>query len=84
MKQIIQNYRTGELQMVEVSIPAVKGGMLIVHTMASLVSIGTKKAMIDVAKKSLLGKALARPPGAQSQWRLGQILEQYASGGSLI
>ena len=31
------------------------------ETRASLVSIGTEKAMIDVAKRSLLGKALARP-----------------------
>ena len=61
MKQIIQNYRTGELQMVEVPEPAYKSGMLTVRTATSLVSVGTEKAMIDVAKKSLLGKALARP-----------------------
>ena len=61
MKILAQNYKTGELQMLEVPIPSAKRGTLLVETKASLVSIGTEKAMIDVAKKSLLGKALARP-----------------------
>jgi hypothetical protein len=30
-----------------------------VRTMASLVSVGTEKSMLELAKKSLLGKALA-------------------------
>jgi len=59
MKQIIQNYRTGELQMVVVPEPSGKSDMLTVQTVASLVSVGTEKAMIDVAKKSLLGKAVS-------------------------
>jgi hypothetical protein len=29
--------------------------------MASLVSVGTEKYMLELARKSLLGKALARP-----------------------
>jgi len=60
MKILAQNYKTGELQMLEVPMITVKNGLLI-ETKASLVSIGTEKAMIDVARKSLLGKALARP-----------------------
>jgi len=61
LKILAQNYRTGELQMLEVPNPSAKKGTITIQTMASLVSIGTEKAMIDVAKKSLLGKALARP-----------------------
>jgi len=61
MKILAQNYNTGELQLLEVPNPIGKSGMLIVQTMASIVSVGTEKPMIDVAKKSLLGKALARP-----------------------
>ncbi len=34
---------------------------LLVETRSSLVSVGTEKTIIDVARKSLLGKALARP-----------------------
>ncbi len=66
MKILAQNYRTGNLEMLEVPIPSSKDGTLVVQTMASLVSIGTEKAMIDVAKKSLLGKALARPDWGQT------------------
>jgi len=61
MKILVQNYESGELQMLEVPIPSAKRGTLLVETRASLVSVGTEKAMIDIAKKSLLGKALARP-----------------------
>lgn len=61
MRILVQNYRNGELQMLEVPGPLIKKGSLLIQTKASLVSIGTEKAMIDVARKSLLGKALARP-----------------------
>ncbi len=60
MKIIAQNYGSGELEMLEVPMITSRSGLL-VETAASLVSVGTEKAMIDVAKKSLLGKALARP-----------------------
>ena len=60
MKILVQNYRTGNLEMLEVPMFTTVQGLL-VETMASVVSVGTEKPMIDVAKKSLLGKALARP-----------------------
>ena len=60
MKILVENYKTGELQMVEVPFPSLKKReAILVETRASLVSIGTEKAMIDIAKKSLPGKALA-------------------------
>jgi hypothetical protein len=37
MKILAQNYRTGELQMLEVPNPSGKRGMLVVQTMVSLV-----------------------------------------------
>ena len=61
MKQVIQNYKTGELNLVETPIPAAKSGGILVRNINSLVSAGTEKLMIDLAKKSLLGKAKARP-----------------------
>jgi len=36
-------------------------GHVLVATRASLVSVGTEKYMLELARKSLLGKALARP-----------------------
>jgi len=60
MKQIIQNYKTGELRLAEVPAPArARPGQVLVRTMASLVSVGTEKYMLELARKSLVGKALA-------------------------
>jgi predicted dehydrogenase/threonine dehydrogenase-like Zn-dependent dehydrogenase len=61
MKQLLQNYKTGRLQIQEV--PALPAGSyrVVVRTFASLVSVGTEKSMLELARKSLLGKAMARP-----------------------
>jgi hypothetical protein len=57
MKQVIQSYSSGELHLVEIPVSQHMGrGNILVRTQCSLVSAGTEKAMIDVAKKSLLGK----------------------------
>lgn len=61
MKQVIQNYNTGELLLADVPIPNLRGNTILVQTGASLISVGTEHYMLDLAKKSLLGKAIARP-----------------------
>jgi len=61
MKQIIQSYKTGEMKLEEVPRPSVPSGMVLVENKVSLVSAGTEKMLVDLAKKSLLGKAKARP-----------------------
>ncbi|OQX53149.1 MAG: oxidoreductase, partial [Candidatus Cloacimonas sp. 4484_209] len=61
MKQVIQNYRTGEIKLEEVPVPLCKSGGVLVQNVCSVISVGTEKLMIDMAKKSLLGKAIARP-----------------------
>ena len=61
MKQIIQSYRSGELWLADVPGPALKSGGVVVRTAASLVSAGTERMIVELAKKSLIGKAQARP-----------------------
>jgi predicted dehydrogenase/threonine dehydrogenase-like Zn-dependent dehydrogenase len=61
MKQVIQSYRTGKLALAEVPPPTLRPGGLLVQNVASVVSIGTERLIMDMAKKSLLGKAMARP-----------------------
>lgn len=61
MLQIIQSYRTGEMELAEVPVPVCDDNGLLVRTTCSLVSAGTEKMLVDLAKKSLAGKALARP-----------------------
>lgn len=61
MKQVLQSYRTGELWLAEVPMAACGRGGALVRTRCSLVSAGTEKMLLSLAKKSLLGKAKARP-----------------------
>mgnify|MGYP002078089030 CR=1 FL=1 len=61
MKQVQQNYRSGELKVAEVPAPRAGSGTLLVATRCSLISAGTEKQLMDLAKASLAGKAMARP-----------------------
>lgn len=61
MKQVIQLYKTDEIKVIDVPVPAMKSGGVLVRNVVSLVSAGTEKSMIDLERKSLLGKAKARP-----------------------
>ncbi|HEX7118533.1 MAG TPA: bi-domain-containing oxidoreductase [Longimicrobiales bacterium] len=61
MKQVIQNVRSGNLEVAEVPEPHGKSGGVVVRNAASLISAGTERMTIDFAGKSLLGKAKERP-----------------------
>jgi len=61
MKQIAQNYRSGELALLEVPVPAARPGGVLVRTEFSLISTGTEMMKINESRLSLLGKARARP-----------------------
>lgn len=61
MKQVVQNYRTGELKVEELPPPALKAGGLLVRTTHSLISAGTERMVVETAQSSLLGKARSRP-----------------------
>ncbi|NNF03258.1 MAG: zinc-binding alcohol dehydrogenase, partial [Rhodothermales bacterium] len=61
MKQILQNVKSGDLTLETVPPPALHPGGVRIRTAASLISAGTEKMLIDLAQKSLLGKAQARP-----------------------
>jgi len=61
MKQVIQNFRSGVLKVDEVPETVVKAGGVLVRNVASLISAGTEKMIVDLAQKSLVGKARERP-----------------------
>jgi predicted dehydrogenase/threonine dehydrogenase-like Zn-dependent dehydrogenase len=61
VKQILQNARTGALELVDVPAPAVGPGLVLVRNIYSVMSPGTEKMAMDFARKSMLGKARSRP-----------------------
>ncbi len=61
MKQVLQNNRNGELSVVEVPLPALQRGRLLVRTAASLISAGTERAVVEMGQKTLVGRARERP-----------------------
>ena len=61
MKQVAQNYKSGELLVLEVPPPVCRPGGVLVRSLYSLISTGTEMMKVGEAKLSLLGKARARP-----------------------
>jgi len=61
MKQVAQNYKSGELAVLDVPAPACKPGGVLVRSLYSLISTGTEMMKVSEARMSLLGKARARP-----------------------
>jgi predicted dehydrogenase/threonine dehydrogenase-like Zn-dependent dehydrogenase len=61
MKQVVLSPRTGALDVADVPAPQVRRGTVLVRNAASVVSAGTERLVIELAGKSLVGKARARP-----------------------
>ncbi len=61
MKQIIQSYKDGKIELCEVPFAVCGPGSIIVRNSNSVISIGTERSMIELGRKSLAGKARSRP-----------------------
>jgi predicted dehydrogenase/threonine dehydrogenase-like Zn-dependent dehydrogenase len=61
MKQVLQNMKSGITEVVDVPVPQLRKGAVLVRTAASLVSAGTERNLVSFAEKSLVGKAQSRP-----------------------
>jgi polar amino acid transport system substrate-binding protein len=61
VKQLIQDFKTGDIKLVDVPSPALVPGCVRVRNAYSLVSAGTERATVNLAQQSLVGKARSRP-----------------------
>ncbi|HLA85457.1 MAG TPA: bi-domain-containing oxidoreductase, partial [Thermoguttaceae bacterium] len=61
MKQMLQNLKSGKISVADVPRPLLMPEGILVRTHKSLISAGTEKMMLELGKKSLLGKAKERP-----------------------
>ncbi len=80
MKQIVQNYKTGKLSVEEVPAPLVQEQGILVKNAFSLISAGTERMGIELARKSLLGKARSRPQDLKKMMQLAKkqgVLSAY-------
>lgn len=75
MKQVVQNYKSGELALLDVEVPACKPGGVLVRTAYSLISTGTEMMKVSEASLSLVGKAKARPD------QVAKVMQSVATNG---
>ena len=61
MKQVVQEVRSGVTAVREIPAPVAGPGQVVVANVVSLISAGTERYVVELAKKSLLGKARERP-----------------------
>ena len=77
MKQIAQNYKSGELTVLDVPAPACRPGGVLVQSLFSLISTGTEMMKLAEAKMSMVGKARARPD------QVRKVLDTVAQQGAV-
>lgn len=61
MRQLIQTAKNGAIEVLEVPPPILRPGGALVRTRFSLISAGTERQRLELARKSLVSKARARP-----------------------
>jgi predicted dehydrogenase/threonine dehydrogenase-like Zn-dependent dehydrogenase len=77
MKQIAQNYKSGELTVLDAPVPACRPGGVLVQSLFSLISTGTEMMKVHEANLSMVGKARARPD------QVRKVLDTVAQQGAM-
>ena len=77
MKQIAQNYKSGELIVLDAPVPACRPGGVLVQSLFSLISTGTEMMKVHEAGLSMVGKARARPD------QVRKVLDTVAQQGAM-
>jgi predicted dehydrogenase len=75
MKQILQNLATGDTSIADVPAPAAGPGQLLIHSHASLISVGTERMLVDFGKASWVEKARQQPD------KVRQVIEKAKTDG---
>ncbi|MFD0275273.1 bi-domain-containing oxidoreductase [Kitasatospora sp. NPDC127111] len=75
MKQVVQNYKSGELSVIDVPVPGGKPGGVLVRSAFSLISTGTEMMKVSEAGMSMVGKARSRPD------QVAKVMQSVATNG---
>ena len=77
MKQLLQNLRSGETELVKVPVPQVPEGFCLIQTNRTLVSAGTERMLVEFGKGNLLQKAKSQPD------KVKQVIDKIRTDGLL-
>ena len=61
MKQVIQNLRSGSLELLEVPCPRASAGHLLIQTRSTVISAGTERMLVEFGRAGLVAKARQQP-----------------------
>ena len=75
MKQILQNLKTGNTEIVEVPCPAAGRGQVLIRSSRSLVSAGTERMLVDFGKAGWIEKARRQPE------KVRQVIDKIRTDG---
>jgi predicted dehydrogenase/threonine dehydrogenase-like Zn-dependent dehydrogenase len=77
MKQILQNIKTGQTELIDVPEPLCRPGHVLIASHASLISVGTERMLVDFGKANWLEKARQQPE------KVSQVLDKIRTDGIL-
>jgi predicted dehydrogenase len=77
MQQVLLNTGTGETVVVEVPVPSVQEGCVLIRTRQTLISAGTERMLVEFGRASMLEKARQQPE------KVRMILDKMRTDGML-
>jgi len=77
MKQVIQNLRSGMLELLEVPCPRASAGHLLIQTRSTVISAGTERMLVEFGRAGLVAKARQQPD------KVRQVVDKIKTDGLL-
>ena len=77
MNQVLQNLKTGKIELVNIPAPVCRPGQILIATRRSLISAGTERMVVEFGQANLLAKARSQPE------RVRQVLGKIRTDGLL-
>lgn len=75
MRQILQNLKTGEMELADLPCPIPGRGQILIQTRVSLLSAGTERMLVEFSQTNLLQEARQQPE------RVLQVLDKIKADG---
>ena len=75
MQQVLLNMRTGETELIETPVPALRHGHVLIRTRLSLISAGTERMLVDFGRASMLERVRQQPD------KVRQVIDKVRTDG---